>query len=420
MKNGKCIYCKQEKDLNREHAFPKSLLQEGVPGWIIDKHICEKFNGDLGRLDAVLATRSPLAFTWDRIRDELGNRTQSPHSSIYRKRAVGINPLSLFFPDPNYDNLIVLHEATTVSSDTNIPIDSATALRPQMVLTQYPQGKSVEEVIAENCARFYTTGLDAHLITNNDKHGELHCIFGNTYIFPPKTSEYFFRRIPEFKAKFITDFPRTQYCLRVIMPKDDKHQRAAETFCNSLTAGKTEVIEGERFLNPEPVEHRIEVRADPKAIPHILRAIAKVAFHCFLYHCCEFSGHEPMFNNIKEFIHTGSPNRFVNQWRHSDTDNMVYHSSEHRHRIVFYLKDGVIGCQIDFFPGLVIEPVSFQIALAGDPANSAPMPNREAYIPFYVHPKSQMKRRIYRAENLGLIHKPSPHEGVLWLPRYFS
>ena len=36
MKKGKCIYCKKEKDLNEEHAFPKRLLQKGVCEWKIE------------------------------------------------------------------------------------------------------------------------------------------------------------------------------------------------------------------------------------------------------------------------------------------------------------------------------------------------------------------------------------------------
>lgn len=424
MVNNKCIYCKKQNNFNREHAFPKSLLDRRLFGtkheWIIDKHLCTKRNSDLGMLDAILTKRSPLAFIWDQIQDELVNTIKTAHSSIYRKRAVGINPVCLFFPDPNYDNLIVLHETKTAKGDANVPINAATALRPQMILTQYLQGQSVEEVIAENCARFYTTGLDAHLTTNKNEYGEVHCIFGNTYIFPPKTSEHFFHRIADFKAKFFTNIPRTQHQLRVITPEEGTYQHGAENLYNSFAADTKEIIEGEKFLNPEPVEHRIEVRVDQNAIPHFARAIAKVAFHCFLFHYREFSGHEPMFNDIKEFIHTGSPNKFVNPWPHSDSDDLVYRSNAHRHHIVFFRKDGFIGCKIEFFTGLLIQPFYFQIALAGNPANSAPIPNREVYIPFYVHPKSQMKRRIYRAENLGLIRKPSPYEGVLWLPRHFS
>ena len=422
MINDKCIYCKKQYDFNREHAFPKSLLDDSLFGtkheWIIDRHLCTECNSNLSKLDVTLAKKSPLAFIWDQIQNELGNTTQTLHSSIYRKRAAGINPLGLFFPDAHYDNLIVMHEATTARSDTSTPVSSATALRPQMVLTQCPQGKSAEEVIAENCARFYIAGLGGDRIASSDEHGEVHCIFGNTYIFPPKASEHFFRRISEFKAKFLTDFPHTQYYLRVITPEEGKYQGTAETFCNSLAAGKKEVIEGERFPSLEPVDHVIEVRADRKAMPDVVRAIAKVAFHCFLYNYPEYCGHEPMFNNIKEFIHRGSPNRFVGQWRPSDVDNMVYRSSVHRHRIVFYIKDGKIGCRMDFFTGLLTEPFSYQVILAGDPDNSTLRPNRVVYIPFFVHLKSQMKQRICRVENLGIIHKPSPYEGVLWLPRY--
>ena len=67
MIKGGCIYCKKEKDLNREHAFPKSLLQKGAPEWIIDKHLCKTCNSNLGKLDAVLSRRSHIAFVWDRM-----------------------------------------------------------------------------------------------------------------------------------------------------------------------------------------------------------------------------------------------------------------------------------------------------------------------------------------------------------------
>ena len=421
MINDKCIYCKKENDFNREHAFPESLLdaslKETEHEWIIDRHLCTKCNSDLGKLDAVLAKRSPLAFIWDQIQNELGNTSRTPHSSIYHKTAVGINPVRLFFPDSHYDNLIVMHEATTVISDTSLPVHSATALRPQMVLTQCPQGRSVEDVIAENCARFDATGLETDLITNSDEPGDVHCVFGNTYIFPPKTSEYFFRSIPEFKAKFMRDFPFSQE-LRVIFPEEGKYQQGAENLYKSFEVENKKITEGERFPNSDPVEHVIEVKADRNAMPDVARAIAKVAFHCFLYHYRDFSGHEPMFDNIKKFIHTGSPNRFVNQWQHFDTDNIVYSSSVHWHRVVYYLKGENIGCQMHLFTGLSTEPFSYQITLAGDLDDLTPSPNHRAYIPYFVHPKSQMKRRIRRSENLGIIHIPSPYEGILRLPRY--
>ena len=234
MKKGKCIYCKKYKNLNREHAFPKSLLQKGAPGWTIKKHVCVACNSKLAQLDAVLIKKSPLAFVWDRIQDELGNKTQTPHSSIYHKKAGGINPLRQFLPDPHYENYIILHETTTVNSGTSVPVDSATALRPQIILTQYPEGQTPEAIIAKNCEKFNNTSSDQDIITDYDEQEEVYCIFGNTYIFPPKTSEHFFGKAAEFKSKFMTDFPRTRYNLKVIFPKEDKHRRAAENFCNSF------------------------------------------------------------------------------------------------------------------------------------------------------------------------------------------
>ena len=207
MKRGRCIYCKKNKDLNREHAFPKCLLQKGAPGWIIDKHLCTKCNSSLGKLDVILGKKSPLAFVWDRIQDELGNKTQTPHSSIYHKRADGINPIRQFVPDPLYDNHVLLHETATVSGGTSALVDSGTALRPQMILTQYPEGQSSVEVIAENCKKFNTASSDEDIITDYDEPEDIYCILGNTYIFPPKATKRFFHRVPEFKSKFMTDFP---------------------------------------------------------------------------------------------------------------------------------------------------------------------------------------------------------------------
>ena len=418
MKRGKCIYCKEYKNLNREHAFPKSLLQKGTPGWTIKKHVCVACNSTLAQLDAVLIKKSPLAFVWDRIQDELDSKTQTLHSSIYRKRARGINPLRQFVPDPHYENHIVLHETTTVNSGTSIPVDSATALRPQIILTQYSEGQTPEEVIAKNCEKFNNTSSDRDIITNYNEQEEIYCILGNTYIFPPKTSERFFGKVAEFKSKFTTDFPHTRYNLMIIFPEEGRDQCAAETFCNSLVGETKEIIEDEKIPNPKPVIQLIEVRTDPKAMPDIARAIAKIAFHCFLHHYPEFSGHEPIFDDIREFIYTGSPNRFVGDWKNPGTENFVYDSTKHFHGICFFLQDDDIGCRIDLFTGLRSPPVSYQVILAGEPDNSNPSPCRAEYIPFYVHPKSQMKRRILPVENLGIIRKPIRHEGVLWLPKY--
>ena len=419
MKKGRCIYCKTDKDLNEEHAFPKCLLQKGVRAWIIDKHLCATCNSRLAELDAILKKEPTIAFTLDRIQDELGNKTQKLHSSIYHKKAVGVNPVRLFAIDPLYYNHILLHEIATVSDDIDGPIDSRTALRPQMILIQYSDGQNSAEIIAENSEKFNTVNLDENITLNYDEQEEVYCIFGNTYIFPPKTTERFFKNAAEFKSKFMRDLPRSQYDLTVIFPKKGGHRRAAEAFCESLNAGTKEIKEDKEIPNPKSVTQLIQVRGDQKAMPDIARGVAKIAFHCFLYHYPKFSGHESIFGDIRNFIYTGSSNRFVTQWQNTEAENCIYDSTEHFHIIDYFVQKDDIGCRIDFFTGLQNPPVSYQVILTGKPENLNPSPSRTESIPFYVHPKSQMKKRILTVENLGTIQRPSWYEGVLRLPKYF-
>ena len=257
---------------------PSPLLQRGAPEWTIQQHVCVTCNSRLAKLDAILIKEPNVAFTLDRIQDELGNKTQTLHSSIYHKKAVGANPVRLFAIDPLYDNHILLHEIATVNDNIDGPIDSRIALRPQMILMQYPKGQNSADIIAENCEKFNTVNLDENIIPNYDRQEEIYCIFGNTYIFPPKATERFFRKAAEFRSKFIRDLPRIQYDLTVIFPKKGQRRRAAETFCESLEAGAKEIIEDEEIPNPKSVTQLIEVRGDRRAMPVIARGIAKIAF----------------------------------------------------------------------------------------------------------------------------------------------
>lgn len=177
------------------------------------------------------------------------------------------------------------------------------------------------------------------------------------------------------------------------------------------------MIEARKFHNPDVSTQSIQVVPDPKLIPDFLRAIAKTVFHCFLYHYTEFSGHEPIFAEIRDFIYTGTPNKFVAQCRNTETADLVYDSTEHLHVFYFFVRGNDIGCRIDFFTGLLPNQFSYKVTLAGNPEDSHPSCTHVAYIPFSVHPKSQMRRRILPVSNLGIIQKPRWDEGVLWLPR---
>lgn len=119
MVEGKCIYCKKIKELNEEHAFPKALLQtcsimdKRAPEWVIHK-LCVGCNGKLSRLDDILVTKGPIAFIWNRIKSEWDsdNVNDDRVAMFYNASTYGLRPVNLFYPDPLYGGLIILHEET--------------------------------------------------------------------------------------------------------------------------------------------------------------------------------------------------------------------------------------------------------------------------------------------------------------------
>ena len=409
----KCIYCKEDKDLNEEHAFPDSLRQKGVTKWVIRKHLCKDCNSHLGKLDVVLSRRSPLAYLLERVQDGLGNKTNALRSSIFGKRINGINPVRLFLSNPDYDDHILLHDFTVESNEKNITEYTVRALQPQIILTLCTREQSAREIIVKNQEDFNAISLDGNFITDYNEQDDVYCIFGNTYIFPPKAANRFFGKIDEFKSKFMKNSPITQCALLVLFPEEEKYQGTAKDFYNAIQGEVKEDIPAKKFQNPEVFTQTIQAVSDPTSIPEFLRAIAKTAFHCFLYHYTEFSGHEPIFTEIRDFIYTGTPKKFVAQCRNTETADLVYESIEHLHVFYFFLQGNDIGCRVDFFTGLLPIQFSYEITLAGNPGKSHPGCDRVEYVPFYVHPISQMKKRIHSVTKLGIVRKPRWGEGLL-------
>lgn len=419
MIKGKCIYCKEVKDLNEEHAFPDSLRQKGISKWVIRKHLCTDCNSQLGKLDVVLSRRSPLAYLWERVQSSLGNETNALRSSIFGKRIDGINPVRLFLSNPVYDDHILLHDFIVESNDNekNATEYTVTALQPQIILTLCTGEQSEREIIVKNQEEFNAVSLDGDFITDYNEQDDVYCIFGNTYVFPPEAANRFFRKVDEFKSKFMKDSPITQYSSLVLFPEEDKYQGKAKDFYNAFQGEVKEDIPAKKFQNPEVFTQTVQAVSDPKSIPEFLRAIAKTAFHCFLFHYPKFTGHEPIFDSIKEFIYTGTPNKFVAQCRNTETVDLVYDSTEHRHIFYFFIQGNDIGCRIDFFTGLLPIQFSYEVILAGNPEKSHPTYDCVESVPFSVHPESQMKKRIHPVTELGVVQKPRGGEGVLWLPR---
>ena len=420
MIKGKCIYCKEVKNLNEEHAFPDSLRQKGISKWVIRKHLCTDCNSHLGKLDVVLSRRSPLAYLWERVQSGLGNETNALRSSIFGKRIDGINPVRLFLSNPVYDDHILLHDFIIESNDNekNAIEYTVTALQPQIILTLLTGEQPEKEIILKNREEFNAISLDGDFITDYNEQDDVYCIFGNTYIFPPNAANRFFGKVDEFKSKFMKSLPITQYSCLVLFPEKDKYQGKAQDFYDAFEVEVKQDIPAKKFQNPEVFTQTIQAISDPKSIPEFLRAIAKTAFHCFLFHYPnKFTGHEPIFDSIKEFIYTGTPNKFVAQCPNTETVDLVYDSTEHLHVFYFLLQGNDIRCRIDFFTGLLPIQFSYEVTLAGNPEKSHPTCDSVASVPFSVHPESQIKKRIHPVTDLGVVRKPRWGDGVLWLPR---
>ena len=85
----------------------------------------------------------------------------------------------------------------------------------------------------------------------------------------------------------------------------------------------------------------------------------------------------------------------------------VWPSNEHFHIFRFYENGDNIICQIVFFTGLslnpsrseTLEPLASEIILAGNSEKARLGSPEEKRLPFYVHGKSQLKRRIVPVKN---------------------
>ena len=204
-------------------------------------------NKALGKLDNILATKSAMAFVWRAIKNEWNLGIEYQNSSFYNAKAHEIDPVRLFYPDPLYENLIVLHEETGISVPGFHPAPLGYAQVPQMILIQYIEGHTKEDVVTENCEKWETGEVS---IKESDEHKGVYCLFENTYIFSPKATRYFLsgpEKEQELKSKFIKKCDHIRYDLHVLSPDDCEDAGKLDGFCKRLRAGAKMQIEAENL-----------------------------------------------------------------------------------------------------------------------------------------------------------------------------
>ena len=465
MREGKCIYCNQEKELSEEHAFPQSLLQvrAGAPEWILDKHLCEECNRELGKLYKILTMRGPIGHTWSLIKSEFGQENESQQSLRYNQKCYSLEPDRIMTPAPFLGNLIVSSKLLVVeSSENNILSNSIEhsldPIDPQIILTLYAKWQQLEKTRYETAVNFdkldiipcfegsrpiYWIGngtkltprisdssilvprlwtKDSNFVLPQTKYppnATADFPFPHTYVFSQKATEHFFDRPRDFQSKLLRDLDWIRLNLDWIRSdltiiKDSKNNKHGKVkhFIKSVKADHVNVVDKQRYLINETYDNisRIKIRyvTDGNAKLYIERALAKIGFHCFLYHYPdEFNGHEPIFEGIKTFIFKeNTSNNFVAECK-DVVENTWYPSNTHFHNISFFRDRQNIGCRITLFTGLWRKPFSFSVTLSGKIKNWHVKPDKTERMPFYVSSKSLRKRRIHSPKDSQIIQKPS-------------
>ena len=89
--------------------------------------------------------------------------------------------------------------------------------------------------------------------------------------------------------------------MQVVFPEEANAQNIFNNAYEAFQSETKEIIEEDKSLTTGVFTGCIQVVPDPEAEKTITRAITKVAFHCFLYHYPEYTGHESMFEAVKDF-----------------------------------------------------------------------------------------------------------------------
>ena len=186
--------------------------------------------------------------------------------------------------------------------------------------------------------------------------------------------------------------------LHAILPEEGDKVNELKTFFESLAAFGTREQMKEAPIEQKVFHHVKFALGDRKAIPYIERAIAKVAFHCFLFHHRNYSGHESMFSEIKEFIQDidNDCGRSGNELIARVTVNEDYarNTNENYHIFRFYVNGDNIVCHVAFFTGLLVGPYANSITLAGNCHKAMCGCVQEKHMPYFVHAKSEFMKRI--------------------------
>lgn len=360
----KCIYCGNSSDLTEEHAWPQSLRSKNTHHHKL-KLLCKDCNSNFGSdIDYVFSRGTKIAY--------IQNCVEKRDPRFYYQKTVGGKSFYELTCFEEYKGLIL-----RVQRDKN---NNITPLKPQISITYSNSKQNCEEIIRSNFNNFlkHNDTFAKTLWFSSNNYIKL---YNNTLLLLSGLSQKYFNR-PELLYKEIRVFLKSlkHICINGFFDADidevaDWNQCVLNHVPDDVNIStmlhdfslKKENIK----LNYQPIVIGFE---DLKI--ELYRAIAKIAFHCFLNSHRYIDPYHWRFDRIKEFIKgkniehiLESPyrNQNIYEWPETNQSGVIVDKNQKdSHVLRFSQNSSEITCQLILFPNLSIEPTIFDIYIAGD------------------------------------------------------
>ena len=234
---------------------------------------------------------------------------------------------------------------------------------PQIILTQWGSGTTYEDIVAENRYDFDVSISLAH------GENDVYHIGPHVHVFGPIVATHYLNNPSEFACRYLT--ADIQKKVMGFLPSEDPVLLdKAKTFGQYIGESKLTLDSiGSGWL---PLNHEI-VFVEPADYN---RAIAKIAFHCYLHRIEmeegnyreRYIGNEDIFEGIRGFIHNGECDeglvKNLFQTAYTPLAENVVPLGEVAHVLRFLENEDNLACVIEFFGGTYVSK-TFTIILAG-------------------------------------------------------
>lgn len=444
-KGKKCVYfdyCgNMTKKRSSEHAFPKQLMPKNSDGITINGVICPTCNTKFGKWEdqawkqsyvgvhhndfEVWAGRGDSSI-YNQVRDE---RTPVREFAVYSHAIVMVEPKQFI------DNAKVLAHRNAEPMPMQLILAKVNNKSSNKDLT--PAYKDVLEMASKNPAY------------DNLCEDDVYRLHADYWVFGPVATKKYYSNPDRFIEKYLIPTDESEAFLLLAIPPSSEETLGKDLereFLNAISE-KTGSVFGEYYQDSERNVQSISGRL--VGTTDYRRAVAKTAFHCFLYLCEErrkgeekrsnvLTGREEIFKEIREYIYKEEYSRsspvtempaHVSLGFQSVVKNTRTTDCMVKHLLVFYMNDKNIVCVIEFYGGTKVNSI-FSVDLARSGQDFLATQYALLEIPYMmVSPNHPYLPRIYyptdghvdmakngEFQSLAKPSKISYQQNGLWVP----